>query len=548
MILAVLCAAGAALVTLGASDEGGGKNYFVEFDNAFGLTEGGDVRIGGVRVGQTSELAISDRGERPLARIALEITEPGFDSFRDDAECRIRQQSLIGEYFVDCQAGSSDKVLAEGATIPVDQTESTVPPDVLNNVLRRPYRERFRLILTELGTGLAGRPQDIQEVLRRAHPGLRETSETLEILGRQTRTIQNFITDSDTVVAQLEERKRDVARWVEEAGETAEISASRRDQLAAQFNKLPRFLGELEPTMTRLGELTDEQTPLLRDLRTAAPDLEALFTELGPFSEASRPAFRSLGRMARVGRQALDRSQEEIRTLRELAEDAGPLGKSLRQFLQSLDTRKRAINIDPRVHESAPPPESGDHTAVQPGEKTGFTGFESFWNYFYWQPLALNAFDDVNHILRVIGFESHCGGYQADPSPEDQHECASHLGPYQPGLQRADGTRWPDPTDTNNDGIPDRYADQFQPASAESRNARPTERTASSREGERGAPESPPLPGQPDLSEPQIVLPPGVQQLADELSELIGGGGAVPRDGGAPGVQAEPLLDFLLAP
>ena len=43
--------------------------------------------------------------------------------------------------------------------------------------MRRPYRERFRLIITELGTGLAGRPDDLQEVLRRAHPGLRETSQ-----------------------------------------------------------------------------------------------------------------------------------------------------------------------------------------------------------------------------------------------------------------------------------------------------------------------------------------------------------------------------------
>lgn len=541
-VIVVLCAAGAALFTVGAGDDGSAKRYYVEFDNAFGLTEGGDVRIGGVRVGQTSDLAISDRGERPLARITLEITEPGFDSFREDAECRIRQQSLIGEYFVDCQPGASNRVLSDGATIPVDQTESTVPPDVLNNVMRRPYRERFRLILTELGTGLAGRPQDIQQVLRRAHPGLRETSETLEILGRQTQTIKDFIRDSDTVVAELEERKRDVARWVEEAGETAEISASRRDQLAAQFNKLPRFLRELEPTMARLGDLTDEQTPLLRDLRTAAPDLEALFTELGPFSEASRPSFRSLGRMARVGRQALDRSQEEIAELREVAEDAGSLGLDLRQFLQSLDTRKRAINIDPRVHESAPP--APDHTAVAEGEKTGFTGYESIWNYFYWQPLALNAFDDVNHILRVVGFEGHCAGYQADPTPEDQHECASHLGPYQPGLEKLDGSgRWPDPTDQDNNGCPDRYEDICRSRAA---GAGRSERAAAGSPVGRGAPEAPAVSGRPDLSQPQIALPPGVEDLAGDLQDLIRGG--VPRDGRSPGVRAEPLLDFLLAP
>ena len=50
------------------------------------------------------------------------------------------------------------------ARIPVGQTSSTIPIDLVNSVLRRPYRERLRLIVNELGTGLAGRPDDLQQV------------------------------------------------------------------------------------------------------------------------------------------------------------------------------------------------------------------------------------------------------------------------------------------------------------------------------------------------------------------------------------------------
>ena len=32
----------------------------------------------------------------------LDITKPGFQDFRTDAECTIRPQSLIGEKFVEC--------------------------------------------------------------------------------------------------------------------------------------------------------------------------------------------------------------------------------------------------------------------------------------------------------------------------------------------------------------------------------------------------------------------------------------------------------------
>ena len=110
----------------------------------------------------------------------------------------------------------------------MQQTSSTIAIDLVNDIMRRPYRERLRLIVGELGAGLAGRPGDLSAVLRRAHPALRETSQTLQILGKQTKTIKKFIGDAHTVIGALENRKQDVVRFVREAGQTAEISASRR--------------------------------------------------------------------------------------------------------------------------------------------------------------------------------------------------------------------------------------------------------------------------------------------------------------------------------
>src|SRR5215217_8266911 len=304
MILVVCAVCVGAFVLAGASDKKGaeGRTYKIMFDNAFGLTRGGDFRVGGVNAGQTTAFdVVKKKGEPPKAVVTVEVSKPGFGDFRKDASCEIRPQSLIGEYYVDCQPGKSPEHMAEGGTVPVDQTSSTIPVDLVNDIMRRPYRERFRLIITELGTGLAGRPDDLQEVLRRAHPGLRETSRVLRILGNQNEVIKNFITDSDTVVNELEKNKQDVVRWIEEAGDTAEISATRRDELRAQFQRFPTFLDELRPTVARLGEMADEQTPLLADLERAAPDLNTFFTRIGPFAEASRPAVRSLGEMGEVG-------------------------------------------------------------------------------------------------------------------------------------------------------------------------------------------------------------------------------------------------------
>ena len=45
----------------------------------------------------------------------------------------MRQQSLIGEYFLDCQIGRAKKQLPDGGTVPVEQTSSTIPLDLINN-------------------------------------------------------------------------------------------------------------------------------------------------------------------------------------------------------------------------------------------------------------------------------------------------------------------------------------------------------------------------------------------------------------------------------
>jgi len=545
--LLVLVVGGAAVLAGAQGEQPKGKTIEIVFDNAFGLTEGGDFRVGGVKAGKTTKFTATE-DTPPKAAVTAEITQPGFGDFRADASCTIKPQSLIGEYYVDCQAGKAKEKL-EGGRVEVEKTESTIPVDLVNNVMRRPYRERFRMIITELGTGLAGRPDDLQEVLKRSHPGLRETSKTLRILGNQNRVIENFIKDSDTVVAQLENRKREVTRWIEEAGRTAEISASRRAQLRETFRKLPGFLAQLRPTMASLEGLADEQIPLLADAQTAAPDLDRFLTKLGPFAEASRPAVRSLGKTSVVGRRAFERGANEVRELRRLAAAAPATARPLRQLFESLDDRRRAVDEstrgakDARARVDGPP---ASDPSQNNGGRGGFTGFESLWNYFFWQTLSINGYDDLGHVLRLGLTVTKCSEYEnrsplratgAEKAEIEEHiaDCNQWLGPNQPGINA------PDPSAGGSAASVAREA------------GRPA-----SRVGERrgtGQPEAGPLPGQRDISKPQVTLPPGLTDLLNRVPNLPG----VTKDptGEArdqvpvqptdePG--ADQLLDYLLAP
>lgn len=495
--LVVIAALGAAVVFMGSKSGGGNsKTIKIVFDNAFGLTSGGDLKVGGVKAGKTTSFSVTNSFP-PKAIVTAKVTQPGFTSFRKDASCRIRPQSLIGEYYVDCQPGTSKQALPNN-TVPVTQTQSTVPQDLIQDIMRRPYRERLRLIINELGTGLAGRPQDLNNVIRRADPALQQTSRVLKILGNQNQVIQNFIVNSDTVINQLEKKKKDVARWIVEAAHLSETTASRRQAFQAQWHKLPAFLSGLRPTMAKLGDLADQQTPLLADLHRAAPDLNTFFQRLGPFSQASRPAFKSLGKASVKGTRALKDSRREVDQLAALSEGAPGFAKPLRQFLQTMDDRSRSVMNDPRAAASAPP--APDPTAYHKGQ--GFTGMEAFWNYVYWQTLSINPFDSISHVLRglfIIG--SPCGkyqtgaGYGTDPKTTALFKkCNSWLGPYQPGVNAKDPTAQA----------------SYSKASSAKANNKP------SLPG-RGAPEAKPKAGQPDISKPQIKLPPEVQQLLDTL-------------------------------
>src|SRR6185295_9775175 len=134
------------------------------------------------------------------------------------------------------------QTLKAGATIPVTQTTSTIPADLLANIMRRPYRERLRIILDELGAGVGGRADDLNATIRRASPALRETDKVLNVLAHQNQVLKNLTSNADIVIGDLASNKKDVGRFVKEAADVATISASRRRDISAGLHRLPTFL------------------------------------------------------------------------------------------------------------------------------------------------------------------------------------------------------------------------------------------------------------------------------------------------------------------
>src|SRR5687768_6233875 len=372
LVLVAVVAAAVALSAPGGESSGDARRYVVELDNAFGMVLGGDVRVAGVNAGRITEVDLDEESLKAL--IEVEIDEKGFGSLREDTRCETRPQSPLGEYFLDCNPGTSDREIPDGGLVAVERTTSTIPPDLVQNTMRRPYAERFRLVLNEFGAGLAGRPEDLNEAIRRGVPALRQTTRVLAILAEHDRVIRDMVGDADRVIGKLAANRRDVGWFVDEAEDTASASAERADDIALNFQKLPTFVRELRPTMAALGEAAVEQRPVLVDLSAAAQDLERFLDNSGEFAEVARPAIRALGEAAPVGREAVRAALPNTKELRRYAEPTPDLGQNLRITLEDFANPANAVERDPRA----------------PGGR-GFSGLEAVLAYVFNQSLTING-------------------------------------------------------------------------------------------------------------------------------------------------------------
>jgi hypothetical protein len=182
--------------------------------------------------------------------------------------------------------------------------------------------------------------------------------------------------------------------------------------------------------MGRLGDLTEAQTPVLRDLQSASDELDTFLTRLRPFTAEGLPAFKALGEASVVGRRAVRKTDEEIRELRRLAKDAPGFAKPLRQLLQTIDDRRRAVEPDRRAAASGPPAGDKTHTT---SNRAGFTGMEAIWNFFYWQTLSTNTLDDVGERVHALRGQAERGeGQEMQPVPRPDAARRDDAGPDAP--------------------------------------------------------------------------------------------------------------------
>jgi phospholipid/cholesterol/gamma-HCH transport system substrate-binding protein len=411
LIAAGVLVAVAVAVFLLTTGNGGGYVVRAIFDNGSFMVPGELVRVAGADVGEIESVDVTMPGEidsykdgRPQAVpgkavIVMKITDPGFQDFRRDASCLIRPQSLIGEKFVDCRPtlprapGSKPPPELEkipdgepGAgqrLLPLENNSTSVDPDLVNNIQQLPYAQRFRLILNELGASFAGRGEDIEEVVKRANPVLRDADRLFGILSSQRRQLAQLASDSERILAPLSRERSHVAGFLTNAGAAGQASSERGAALEASLRKFPTFLRELRRTMRNLQGFSDAARPVLADLGKAAPSLTSATRALTPFSAASTVALKSLGATGEVAGPKLRAADPIVLKARDLARSGASPTTELAELLTSTT-------------------------------KTG--GFNGLVDLIYNSAGANNEFDQYGHFARSLVTLTNCTDYVTAPT------------------------------------------------------------------------------------------------------------------------------------
>jgi len=386
-----------AVVLLATSAGGSSGSYTIRaiFDDAGNIIPGEQVKIDGVTVGSVGSVAPTPRAQ---AAVVLNISNPGFQDFRADASCAIEPEALLGEKFVNClptQPRAEGTPLPpplrkiphgqEGAgeiLMPVANTSSPVDVDLLDDINRLPVRERFTIIINELGAGLAGRGSDLNAVIKRADPALREFDKVLGILAGENKELAKLSLDSDQALAPFAAVREQFADSIAQQNTVATATARHTSALARNFADFPAFLRQFGPALERIGKFADETTSTFTDLEVAAPGINEAFTHLAPFARSSTKFFQSLGKTAKVSGPAIAATQPLLERAQKLGTAAKPFAGNLSELLSSL-------------------------------RSTG--GLERLLDLIFLGGGGLNGYDSLGHFVRAEVLGKNCVGYKVAP-------------------------------------------------------------------------------------------------------------------------------------
>ena len=266
--------------------------YAAEFNDAFGLRDGDDVRMAGVRVGRVMKVELLQDNR---ARVDFELQND--QKILGNTEASILYQNIVGQRYVDLHLGKvgEPKPLPAGTVIPVERTVSSFDVGIVLNG----YEPLFSTI----------DPKAVDQIADAGILALQgdstawatlvdQTGKLSETVAGRDQLLGDMITGLDQVFGTLAKHNDNLEKTIANTRKMVDTFNARRPELVSS-------MGSMSRVVRQLAAITDEVNPSLQELITREPGFAAHLVGVEPqlaFTGANLPKLlKGLARVTNEG-------------------------------------------------------------------------------------------------------------------------------------------------------------------------------------------------------------------------------------------------------
>ncbi|MEA2457542.1 MAG: phospholipid/cholesterol/gamma-HCH transport system substrate-binding protein [Thermoleophilaceae bacterium] len=246
-----------------------------QLPNAAQLVAGNEVRVGGFRVGVVDTITPKRRPDGTTFAVISMKLQKDLEPLPADSTILVRSRSALGLKYVQITPGSADRGFRAGSTIPLSNaTPHPVEIDQVLNTFNLRTRTGARKGLEGFGNGLAGRGQDLNDVIHLLPP---------------------LLTNLQPVVNNLSDPRTQLARFFPSLERVARIVAPAAQTQGELFANLDTTFTALASVARPYIQETISKSPATLDTATANfPEQRAFLRNATAFAAELRPGVRVL--------------------------------------------------------------------------------------------------------------------------------------------------------------------------------------------------------------------------------------------------------------
>jgi phospholipid/cholesterol/gamma-HCH transport system substrate-binding protein len=265
--------------TLQREVSGATTPYAAVFTDAFGLREGDDVRMAGVRVGRVMRIDLESGNQ---AKVSFEVQSD--QKVLGNTAAAVRYQNIVGQRYVDLHLGKigEPRALPAGSVIPVERTEPSFDVGVVLNG----YQPLFATIDPKAADQLSDAAiAALQGDSASWATLVDQTGKLTDTFAGRDEVLGSLITSMDKLSATLAKQNGNIDGVLANTRQMVDTFNSRRPELVAS-------MGSMSRVARRLADISDDVYPALTSLITREPGTAAHLVTIEPqlaFTGANLP-------------------------------------------------------------------------------------------------------------------------------------------------------------------------------------------------------------------------------------------------------------------